>query len=97
MLVSGSNQVLDLQNTFLFIFLGEQLAIKDGVKMPSQGICTNCGYVSSNPICKACVLLEGLNKGRPKLAIGKSNKAQAELLAERLAKSLEFKNTESKF
>ena len=54
---------------------GEQLAIKDGVKLPTQGLCSNCGYVSSNVICKACVLLEGLNRGRPKLAIGKSNKA----------------------
>ncbi len=26
-------------------------------------------------ICKACVMLEGLNKGKPKLGIGKSNKA----------------------
>ncbi len=26
-------------------------------------------------ICKACVMLEGLNKGKPRLGIGKSNKA----------------------
>ena len=26
-------------------------------------------------ICKACVMLEGLNKGKPKLGIGKSSKA----------------------
>ena len=25
-------------------------------------------------ICKACVMLEGLNKGKPKLGIGKSSK-----------------------
>ena len=31
-----------------------------------------CGFVASNKLCKACVLLEGLNKGRPKLAVGKS-------------------------
>jgi len=60
------------------------MAIKEGVKMPTQGTCTMCGYVSSNPICKACVLLEGLNRGRPKLAVGKSSKALSELLAERL-------------
>ena len=30
------------------------------------GICKRCGYISSQPLCKACVLLEGLNKGLPR-------------------------------
>lgn len=30
------------------------------------GQCKKCGYISSQDVCKACVLLEGLNKGRPK-------------------------------
>ncbi|KAJ1500975.1 nucleotidyltransferase [Coelomomyces lativittatus] len=34
--------------------------------------CERCGYMSSQQICKACLLLEGLNKGLPKLGIGKS-------------------------
>jgi cytoplasmic tRNA 2-thiolation protein 1 len=38
------------------------------------GTCQRCGYLSSNPICKACVLLEGLNKGKAKLAIGRQSK-----------------------
>lgn len=29
--------------------------------------------MSSNKLCKACVLLEGLNRGLPKLGIGKTN------------------------
>ena len=33
------------------------------------GRCERCGYMSSQAICKACVLLEGLNKARPKTAI----------------------------
>jgi cytoplasmic tRNA 2-thiolation protein 1 len=33
------------------------------------GTCKRCGYMSSQEICKACVLLEGLNKNRPKLEI----------------------------
>ncbi|KAL1303926.1 hypothetical protein AAFC00_000379 [Neodothiora populina] len=33
------------------------------------GRCQRCGYMSSQAICKACVLLEGLNKARPKTAI----------------------------
>ncbi|PQE16870.1 pp-loop atpase superfamily protein [Rutstroemia sp. NJR-2017a BBW] len=31
--------------------------------------CKKCGYMSSQEICKACVLLEGLNKNRPKMEI----------------------------
>ena len=51
------------------IHSGEQLKFKDTVKdrLPSQGNCQRCGYISSMEICKACLLLEGLNKGLPKL------------------------------
>ena len=40
-------------------------------KMPNQrvGKCQQCGYLSSQPICKACILLDGLNKNRPKIHI----------------------------
>merc|ERR1711973_879560 len=53
------------------IYSGECMTVKEGVKMPVQGNCSRCGYISSMALCKACVLLEGLNKGRPKLGIGK--------------------------
>lgn len=56
--------------------LGEQLQVNNNVKMPERRNCTRCGFVSSQEICKACVLLEGLNRGLPKLGIGKSNKAK---------------------
>ena len=38
-----------------------------GVSTPKQklGRCERCGYLSSQAVCKACVLLEGLNKARP--------------------------------
>ena len=36
--------------------------------------CIRCNYISSQTVCKACVLLEGLNKGKPKLGIGKSSR-----------------------
>lgn len=39
--------------------------------------CERCGYVSSNRLCKACVLLEGLNRGLPRLGISR----QAESVA----------------
>jgi cytoplasmic tRNA 2-thiolation protein 1 len=33
------------------------------------GKCERCGYISSQKICKACTLLDGLNKNRPKTSI----------------------------
>lgn len=33
------------------------------------GTCQKCGYMSSQDICKACMLLEGLNKNRPQMEI----------------------------
>lgn len=33
------------------------------------GQCKRCGYMSSQEICQACTLLEGLNKNRPQIQI----------------------------
>ncbi|KAK3945612.1 cytoplasmic tRNA 2-thiolation protein 1 [Diplogelasinospora grovesii] len=33
------------------------------------GTCERCGYMSSQAICQACMLLEGLNKNRPQIQI----------------------------
>ncbi|KAL6757226.1 hypothetical protein V8C86DRAFT_2629020 [Haematococcus lacustris] len=33
--------------------------------LQSVGQCGRCGYLSSQPLCKACVLLEGVNRSRP--------------------------------
>lgn len=49
--------------------------MKKEVSMPQQQSCERCGYISSNRLCKACILLEGLNKGLPKLGIGKTPKS----------------------
>lgn len=40
-------------------------------KLPKQvlGTCQRCGYMSSQAVCKACTLLEGLNKNRPQVEI----------------------------
>lgn len=40
-------------------------------KLPKQtmGQCVRCGYLSSQEVCKACMLLEGLNRNRPKMEI----------------------------
>ncbi|KAK6483663.1 cytoplasmic tRNA 2-thiolation protein 1-like [Huso huso] len=64
------------------IHSGENLSVKEDVKMPVQGICVRCGYISSQKLCKACVLLEGLNRGLPKLGIGKHHKLHHKLLAQ---------------
>eukprot|EP01147_Barroeca_monosierra_P001927 gene1927-5016_t len=53
------------------IHSGEALHVKDDIALPPQGKCIRCGYMTSSDLCKACVLLEGLNKGQPKLAVGK--------------------------
>jgi cytoplasmic tRNA 2-thiolation protein 1 len=54
---------------------GEDFVLKDEVKekLPEQGTCERCGYMSSRKICKACVLVEGLERGMPKLGIGDKN------------------------
>merc|ERR1719264_1376705 len=63
------------------IHSGESMAkcVSDSAKerMPAQGVCRRCGYISSMDVCKACVLLEGLNKGLPRLGVGKSAKSLA--------------------
>ncbi|GMH18917.1 hypothetical protein Nepgr_020758 [Nepenthes gracilis] len=51
---------------------GENFRISASTKMPEQGTCERCGYISSQKWCKACVLLEGLNQGLPKLGIGRT-------------------------
>lgn len=61
------------------IYSGEKLTIKETAKMPILTHCTKCGYASSQEICKACILLEGLNKGMPNLGVGKSSKVKKRL------------------
>jgi len=56
------------------IHAGENMTVKKGIKMPRLMKCERCDYISSNSICKACVLLEGLNKGMPKISVGKTSR-----------------------
>lgn len=80
------------------IHSGENLSVRDGVKMPVQGTCSRCGYISSQALCKSCVLLEGLNRGLPKLGIGKHHRLHNKILSqqpltekeERKLKSVDF-------
>ncbi|KAL8833721.1 MAG: hypothetical protein Q9170_004120 [Blastenia crenularia] len=49
-------------------------------KMPKQQLqkCARCGYLSSQSVCKACMLLEGLNRNRPKMEIRVSAEEEEE-------------------
>jgi cytoplasmic tRNA 2-thiolation protein 1 len=51
---------------------GEQIKVGDvhKAKMPDQVECSQCGFLASQPVCKACLLLEGLNQSKPKVTIG---------------------------
>ncbi|KAJ8680039.1 hypothetical protein QAD02_015826 [Eretmocerus hayati] len=55
---------------------GEIMKPRGHMKFPRRQNCTRCGFVASQEICKACVLLEGLNTGNPRLGVTKSNKAR---------------------
>ncbi|KIY45132.1 cytoplasmic tRNA 2-thiolation protein 1 [Fistulina hepatica ATCC 64428] len=47
------------------IHSGEAFQVREEVKatQKAQQTCTRCGYMSSNVLCKACTLLEGLERG----------------------------------
>lgn len=53
----------------------QSLPIRSGTKGPKAvnkqvlGSCERCGYMSSQAICQACMLLDGLNKNRPQIQI----------------------------
>lgn len=51
------------------IHSGERLHVNAQVPRAVQQTCTRCGYISSNALCKACVLLEALNRGQPALGV----------------------------
>ncbi|KAJ2701357.1 cytosolic thiouridylase subunit Ctu1 [Coemansia sp. IMI 203386] len=57
------------------IHSGEAMRVAHDVQMPVAAQCERCGYISSNAVCKACTLLEGLERGVPKLGIARSAKA----------------------
>jgi cytoplasmic tRNA 2-thiolation protein 1 len=52
-----------------------QTPLKSGttrVTVRKMGTCVRCGYISSQEVCQACTLLEGLNKSRPKVNVTNS-------------------------
>ena len=114
-LFSRPSSIMDI------IHSGESMAkcVSDSAKerMPVQGVCRRCGYISSMDVCKvkqrknialngrsyiftiyaplqACVLLEGLNKGLPRLGVGKSAKSIAAFKALQQSSSAPPQNSE---
>ncbi|KAK2756206.1 nucleotidyltransferase [Arachnomyces sp. PD_36] len=63
--------------------------MKKQIKIQTMGQCERCGYLSSQKICKACSLLEGLNRNRPKTAIEVSLDADEEESSSTLMRQVE--------
>lgn len=62
---------------------------KAKVKTQTMGHCERCGYMSSQRICKACMLLDGLNRNRPKTAIEVNISMEDEEGSSTLARQME--------
>ena len=66
------------------IHSANMMAVKEDVRLPVQGTCSNCGYIASQGLCKACIMLEGLNRGLPRLGIGKATASNLQQKIEKL-------------
>jgi cytoplasmic tRNA 2-thiolation protein 1 len=53
---------------------------RGGAPARAPGVCARCGYLSSQKVCKACVLLEGLNRGLPRLGVERARKGDGAAL-----------------
>ena len=51
----------------------EDESVNSKTQISQRSSCQNCGFISSTPICRACVMLKGLNSGKAKMAIGKNS------------------------
>ena len=53
---------------------GQAAGSKKQPAKQTMGECERCGYLSSQKVCKACVLLEGLNKNKAKVALEETSR-----------------------
>lgn len=70
----AANEVAESQETEIRLPSGQQskpsnTKTNKAIKKQTMGHCERCGYMSSQRFCKACMLLDGLNRNRPKTAI----------------------------
>lgn len=49
--------------------------------LPQPKKCERCGYICSQSVCKACQLLEGLNKGLPSMGISRPGQVKSRTAA----------------
>lgn len=59
-------------------------------KKTEGGRCEKCGYLSSNKICKACVLLAGLEMNRPKVSIDSNTAVEGSAKVMKTLEQLSF-------
>lgn len=67
----AENESAESRETEIRLPKGQSLNVPQQkvIKKQTLGHCERCGYLSSQRICKACNLLDGLNRNRPKTAI----------------------------
>lgn len=68
------------------IHSGEQFVLTSRARsrQPEARECDQCGFISSNRVCKACTLLNGLNLGRAKITLDGSKEGGEALVGKKL-------------
>ena len=61
---------------------------RDTGSVPQPKKCERCGYICSQAVCKACLLLEGLNKGLPSMGISRPRQVKTRAAAKSAAAAL---------
>lgn len=56
--------------------------------LPQPKKCERCGYICSQSVCKACQLLEGLNKGLPSMGISRPQQVKSRTASKAAAEKL---------
>jgi cytoplasmic tRNA 2-thiolation protein 1 len=67
-----STAIVDMVRSGEELVVSEEVRRRRGAGEDGKGrlrLCSVCGYLSSNELCKACVLLQGLNKGRARRTV----------------------------
>ncbi|KAF8511202.1 hypothetical protein JB92DRAFT_3083530 [Gautieria morchelliformis] len=64
------------------IHSGEAFEVAQEVKLKPQQNCKRCGYMSSNELCKACALLESLERGIKSMDVRDQRKPPAESISD---------------
>ncbi|EHK44097.1 uncharacterized protein TrAtP1_008572 [Trichoderma atroviride] len=66
---NGAPEVIDSDDVVKLPVRQRRTKESGPVQLQTLGKCVKCGYMSSQAMCQACTLLEGLNKNRPEISI----------------------------